>query len=116
MAEQDTPPDDIPQPIGKASAAKAPAKKSEMGDTLRFLVKLAIIVWLFRSFVFAPFSIPSESMLPRLLIGDYLFVSKWNYGYSRWSLPFGFRGVCSAACRRVATPSCSAGRPPTIMM
>ncbi|WP_286774231.1 signal peptidase I, partial [Sphingomonas sp. 66-10] len=61
-----------------------------MRDTLRFLVKLAIIVWLFRSFVFAPFSIPSESMLPRLLIGDYLFVSKWNYGYSRWSLPFGF--------------------------
>ncbi|PMY55422.1 signal peptidase I, partial [Pseudomonas sp. FW305-25] len=35
------------------------------------------------------FSIPSQSMLPRLYIGDYLFVSKWNYGYSRWSLPWG---------------------------
>ncbi|MFT3976425.1 MAG: signal peptidase I [Sphingomonas bacterium] len=90
MAEQDTPPDDIPQPIGKPSSAAPTRKRSETGDTLRFLVKLAIVVWLFRSFLFAPFSIPSESMLPRLLIGDYLFVSKWNYGYSRWSLPFGF--------------------------
>ncbi|WP_066779704.1 signal peptidase I [Sphingomonas sp. CCH5-D11] len=68
------------------SAAKP---RSEASDTLRFLLKLALIVWLFRSFVFAPFSIPSESMLPRLLIGDYLFISKWNYGYSRWSMPFG---------------------------
>jgi signal peptidase I len=44
---------------------------------------------IFRSFLFSPFSIPSQSMLPRLYIGDYLFISKWNYGFSRWSLPFG---------------------------
>ena len=68
----------------------AKPKGNEPRDTIVFLVKLAIVVFIFRSFVFAPFSIPSESMLPRLLIGDYLFVSKWNYGYSRWSLPFGF--------------------------
>jgi signal peptidase I len=68
---------------------KSAAKRSEPRDTIVFLVKLFIVVVLFRSFVLAPFSIPSESMLPRLLIGDYLFVSKWNYGYSRWSLPFG---------------------------
>ena len=72
---------------------KAAAPKSELRETLTFLVKLALIVFVFRSFVLAPFSIPSESMLPRLLIGDYLFVSKWNYGYSRWSLPFGFPPV-----------------------
>ncbi|WBH16202.1 signal peptidase I [Sphingomonas radiodurans] len=71
------------------ASAPPPAKRSELSETIRFLLKLALIVWLFRSFVFAPFSIPSESMLPRLLIGDYLFVSKWNYGYSRWSMPFG---------------------------
>lgn len=75
-----------PAPIGKA---RARAAKSETRETLSFFLKLAIIVFVFRSFVFAPFSIPSQSMLPRLYIGDYLFVSKWNYGYSRWSLPWG---------------------------
>ncbi len=78
-------------PAKPASTATKP--KSEMSETIRFLLKLALVVWLFRSFVLAPFSIPSESMLPRLLIGDYLFVSKWNYGYSRWSMPFGFPPV-----------------------
>ena len=75
---------------GSAPAPAAPVKpKSETRETLTFLLKLAVIVLIFRSFIFSPFSIPSESMLPRLLIGDYLFISKWNYGYSRWSLPFG---------------------------
>ncbi|MBI0474192.1 signal peptidase I [Sphingomonas sp. MA1305] len=66
---------------------------SEWADMLRFLLKLALAVFLLRSLVFAPFSIPSESMLPRLLIGDYLFVTKWNYGYSRWSFPWGIPPV-----------------------
>ena len=69
--------------------SKPAAKRSEPRDTIVFLLKLFVVVVLFRSFVLAPFSIPSESMLPRLLIGDYLFVSKWNYGFSRWSMPFG---------------------------
>ncbi|MEG3163108.1 signal peptidase I [Sphingomonas sp. PB2P19] len=63
--------------------------RSETSETFRFLLKLALVVLIVRSFLFAPFSIPSESMLPRLFIGDYLFVTKWNYGYSRWSLPWG---------------------------
>ncbi|WP_258046701.1 signal peptidase I [Sphingomonas folli] len=70
------------------TAAGKPAR-SETAETIRFLLKLALFVFVLRSFIFSPFSIPSESMLPRLLIGDYLFVSKWNYGYSRWSLPGG---------------------------
>jgi signal peptidase I len=50
----------------------------------------AILIALFlRSFGYEPFNIPSESMMPRLLVGDYLFVSKWPYGYSRYSLPLG---------------------------
>jgi signal peptidase I len=81
------------KPAGMANDVKTPARsktpRSETSETFRFLLKLAVVVLILRSFIFAPFSIPSESMLPRLLIGDYLFVSKWNYGYSRWSLPGG---------------------------
>ncbi len=52
-----------------------------------FLLKLVVIVFIFRSFFFSPFNIPSESMLPRLLVGDYLLAAKWPYGFSRYSLP-----------------------------
>ncbi|HEX7872221.1 MAG TPA: signal peptidase I [Sphingobium sp.] len=64
------------------------SKTSETKDFILFTVKLAIIVFILRSFIVAPFNIPSESMQPRLLIGDYLLVGKWPYGYSRYSLPF----------------------------
>jgi signal peptidase I len=63
--------------------------RAERGGTLRFIIVVAILAWAFRSFVFAPFSIPSGSMLPTLYIGDYLAVAKWPYGFSRHSFPFG---------------------------
>ncbi|PVX28961.1 signal peptidase I [Sphingomonas pokkalii] len=72
----------------QAPAAKPEKPKSEWRDLATFLLKLALIVFIVRSFIFSPFSIPSESMLPRLLIGDYLFITKWNYGYSKHSLPW----------------------------
>lgn len=53
-----------------------------------FVLKLVVAVLVVRTFVFAPFSIPSESMLPRLWHGDYLIATKWSYGYSNHSLPF----------------------------
>jgi signal peptidase I len=84
----------------KSPRAAAPAR-SETNDTIRFLLKLALVAWLFRSLVVASFVIPSESMLPRLFIGDYLFVSKWNYGYSRWSFPWGFPPVPGKVLGRV---------------
>ena len=56
----------------------------------RFFLGLVLFTWALRSFVVQPFNIPSGSMLPTLYIGDYLFVAKWPYGYSRYSFPLGF--------------------------
>jgi signal peptidase I len=64
--------------------------KEESGSLLRFIVTLVLLAWALRSFIVAPFSIPSGSMQPTLYIGDYLAVAKWPYGYSRYSFPFGF--------------------------
>ncbi len=63
--------------------------RSEFLDFLVFLLKLVVVVVLVRILVVSSFYIPSESMQPRLLIGDYLLVAKWPYGYSRNSIPFG---------------------------
>jgi signal peptidase I len=63
--------------------------RTKRGGLLRLIVTVAILAWIIRSLIFAPFSIPSGSMLPTLYIGDYLFVAKWPYGYSRYSFPFG---------------------------
>jgi signal peptidase I len=77
--------------IAAADAAEntpAPSAREEAVDTLRFLAWLLVAVIIFRSFFLSPFNIPSESMQPRLLIGDYLLVNKMAYGYSKHSLPF----------------------------
>ena len=59
-------------------------------ETLRTVLYAIVIATLVRTFLYEPFNIPSGSMKPTLLIGDYLFVSKFSYGYSRYSFPFGF--------------------------
>jgi len=64
-------------------------------DTIQTVVYAVLIALVVRIVAFQPFNIPSSSMYPTLLIGDYLFVSKYSYGYSRYSFPFGlipFRG------------------------
>jgi signal peptidase I len=58
-------------------------------DTVRVIIHALILALIVRVFLFQPFNIPSGSMIPTLLIGDYLFVSKYSYGYSRYSFPFG---------------------------
>ncbi|MGF1476270.1 MAG: signal peptidase I [Geminicoccaceae bacterium] len=57
----------------------------ETAKTLVYAVAIALVV---RTFAYEPFNIPSGSMKPTLLVGDYLFVSKWAYGYNRHSFPF----------------------------
>ncbi|PWG01809.1 signal peptidase I [Sphingosinicella humi] len=73
----------------RSSAPPAERKKEGFRETTRFLLLLFVFALVLRSFIVAPFSIPSGSMLPTMMIGDYLFVAKWPYGYSRFSLPFG---------------------------
>ena len=58
------------------------------GETFRTVVYAVLIAMVIRTFAFEPFKIPSESMLPTLKIGDYLFVSKYSYGFSKHSFPF----------------------------
>jgi signal peptidase I len=73
-------------------AAGSTGQSDQKADSLAgfgwFVVKLVAAVFILRIFVIAPFSIPSESMLPGLWQGDYLVATKWSYGYSRHSLPF----------------------------
>jgi signal peptidase I len=67
------------------------AKKTAggIGETIKTIVYAIVIALFIRTFFYEPFSIPSASMVPTLLVGDYLFVSKFSFGYSRYSLPFG---------------------------
>jgi signal peptidase I len=72
----------------KGIEMKQQAKEGGKGDTLKVVVQALLIALVVRTFLFQPFNIPSGSMIPTLLIGDYLFVSKYAYGYSDHSFPF----------------------------
>ena len=73
----------------------APTRKSSGGfvEFLKTVVWAGLIALGIRTVAVEPFNIPSESLVPNLLVGDYLFVSKFSYGYSRYSLPGWLTGI-----------------------
>src|SRR5690606_7793886 len=74
----------------KASKASSPRKEQEdKGEFFKTAVLAVLFAVFIRTFFFEPFNIASGSMLPTLQIGDYLFVSKTSYGYSKYSFPLG---------------------------
>jgi signal peptidase I len=96
-AETPEPLDDPQSPVVQAVEAeqdtdeKAPRKKPEGEtwlETVKTIFYALLIALVIRTFFFQPFNIPSESMQSTLLVGDYLFVEKFAYGYSRNSFPF----------------------------
>jgi len=85
----DRKPDADPEDKALHSGAKESGHSGAWMETLRTIVIAVVIAVGVRTFAYEPFNIPSSSMEPTLLIGDYLFVSKPSYGYSKHSLPFG---------------------------
>ena len=69
------------------SVTSSTKKESSFGETVRVVIHALIIALVIRTFLFQPFNIPSGSMKATLLVGDYLFVSKYSYGYSHYSIP-----------------------------
>ena len=71
----------------EAERHRKTAKEGGLGETVKVVVQALLIALVVRTFLFQPFNIPSGSLIPTLLIGDYLFVSKYSYGYSKFSFP-----------------------------
>ncbi|MDZ7824340.1 MAG: signal peptidase I [Ahrensia sp.] len=69
-------------------ANKNDKKTGGIGETISVVIQALLLAVVIRTLLFQPFSIPSGSMRPTLLEGDYLFVTKWAYGYSKHSMPF----------------------------
>jgi len=80
--------DDNQLDVDKLLDGKPQKDEESLWDTVKTIIYAVAIAVLVRTFMYEPFSIPSGSMIPTLLVGDYLFVSKMSYGYSKHSLPF----------------------------
>jgi signal peptidase I len=87
------PPEDLHESATTHATSPAPrskpVKRESWFEVVKTIVYALLIAGVIRSFIFQPFNIPSGSMEATLLVGDYLFVSKSAYGFSRYSLPWG---------------------------
>jgi len=63
-------------------------KQSALWENVKVIIQALLLAMVIRTVFFQPFTIPSGSMMPTLLVGDYIFVNKFSYGYSKYSLPF----------------------------
>jgi signal peptidase I len=70
------------------TVAAKPKNEESIGEVIRTVIYALLIALVIRTLAFEPFNIPSGSMTPTLLTGDYVFVSKFSYGYSAHSLPW----------------------------
>ena len=74
----------------KSNLSLEEGNKNAFWENLKTVFLAILIALIIRSFLIEPFRIPSHSMYPTLRVGDYLFVTKYTYGYSRYSFPGGF--------------------------
>jgi signal peptidase I len=72
---------------GAADVTAKPAKAGGAGELVKIIIQALLIALVVRTVLFQPFNIPSGSLIPTLLVGDYVMVSKYSYGWSRFSVP-----------------------------
>src|SRR5215211_8676666 len=74
--------------MDRAQVTETEKEEGGLWETVKVIIQALLIALVVRTLLFQPFNIPSGSLIPTLLIGDYLFVSKYSYGYSKHSMPF----------------------------